>query len=94
MKNLSNRRRYFGWNLISGPCWLILVLISRPAETFADDIGNMDVHTPGCALGVNENGESVFRDAFGFADLEHGVPIETSSIMEAGSVSKQFITRS
>jgi CubicO group peptidase (beta-lactamase class C family) len=46
--------------------------------------------SPGCALGVNENGEPVFRDAYGLANLEHGVPVATDTIMEAGSISKQF----
>jgi len=86
----GNRKRHLRWKMISGSFSLILALICSPSETFADDIGNVGIEAPGCALGVNEDGEPVFRDAFGFADLEHGVPIETDSIMEAGSISKQF----
>ena len=89
--NISgNRRRHLCRKLMSGPFWLILVLISSHSETFANDVGKVDINAPGCALGVNENGNSVFRDAYGLADLEHRVPLETDSIMESGSIAKQF----
>ncbi len=90
MKSSSDCRRMICWTLLGRLFGLILVFLSIPLAAFADDIGKADVDTPGCAFGVNENGKPVFRDAFGMADLEHGVPIETDSVMEAGSVSKQF----
>jgi CubicO group peptidase (beta-lactamase class C family) len=46
--------------------------------------------SPGCAVGVSQNGKSVLEKAYGMADLEHGVPIRPDTIFEAGSVSKQF----
>jgi CubicO group peptidase (beta-lactamase class C family) len=46
--------------------------------------------TPGCAVGVSQEGKSVFEKAAGMADLEHDVPIRPDTIFEAGSVSKQF----
>src|SRR6266508_1417631 len=46
--------------------------------------------TPGCAVGVAENGKSVLAKGYGMADLEHDVRITPESIFEAGSVSKQF----
>lgn len=46
--------------------------------------------TPGCAVGVSENGRSVLEHAYGMSDLEHDVPNAAVSIFEAGSVSKQF----
>ena len=46
--------------------------------------------TPGCVVGVARAGELVFTQAYGMADLERNVPLSTSSILEAGSVSKQF----
>lgn len=44
---------------------------------------------PGCAVGVTVGGTAVTR-ARGLADLERSVALTPSSIIEAGSVSKQF----
>ena len=46
--------------------------------------------SPGCAVGVSQNGRSVLQKAYGMADLEHDAPIKPDTIFEAGSVSKQF----
>jgi CubicO group peptidase (beta-lactamase class C family) len=46
--------------------------------------------TPGCAVGVAQDGKTVFDKAYGLADLEHDVPNTADTIFEAGSVSKQF----
>lgn len=46
--------------------------------------------TPGCAVGVAENGSPALARAYGMADLEHDVPNSAETIFEAGSVSKQF----
>lgn len=52
--------------------------------------GQWDAHSPGCAVGVAEQGKPVLMRAYGMADLEHGVKNTTDTIFEAGSVSKQF----
>ncbi len=46
--------------------------------------------TPGCAVGVANEGRIVLEKAYGMADLEHGVPNRPDTIFEAGSVAKQF----
>ena len=46
--------------------------------------------TPGCAVGVSDDGRIVLQKAYGMANLEHGVPNRTDTIFEAGSVAKQF----
>jgi CubicO group peptidase (beta-lactamase class C family) len=46
--------------------------------------------TPGCAVGVSVDGQSVLQKAYGMADLEHDVNNVPDTIFEAGSVSKQF----
>lgn len=46
--------------------------------------------TPGCAVGVSENGRQVLAKGYGMAELEHEIRIASTSIFEAGSVSKQF----
>lgn len=45
---------------------------------------------PGCQLAISRNGITIFSKAYGMADLEHAVPLTTTSVTEAGSVSKQF----
>lgn len=46
--------------------------------------------TPGVSVAIERNGKLIYHKAFGLADLEHDVPNTTSTIFEAGSVSKQF----
>jgi len=46
--------------------------------------------TPGCAVGVAEDGRIVLEKAYGMADLERDVPNRPDTVFEAGSVSKQF----
>lgn len=46
--------------------------------------------TPGCAVGVAQDGRTIFARAYGMAELEHGVQNTPETIFEAGSVSKQF----
>jgi CubicO group peptidase (beta-lactamase class C family) len=45
---------------------------------------------PGCTVGVSEDGRPLVSRAYGMADLEHGIANQPDSIIEAGSVSKQF----
>jgi CubicO group peptidase (beta-lactamase class C family) len=47
-------------------------------------------HTPGCAVGVERNGQVLLTRGYGMADLETGMPITAASILESGSVAKQF----
>ena len=46
--------------------------------------------SPGCALGVYKDGQTVYARGYGVADLEHDAPITPDSVFYAGSVSKQF----
>ncbi len=46
--------------------------------------------SPGCAVGVARNGDTLVERAYGMADLEFRVANEPGTILEAGSVSKQF----
>ena len=47
-------------------------------------------HTPGCAVGVGRNGTTLLARGYGMADLEAGTPISAQTILESGSVAKQF----
>ncbi len=50
--------------------------------------------SPGCALGVIQNGNFVYRKGYGAASLELGVPLSAQSVFYMGSVSKQFTAAS
>lgn len=46
--------------------------------------------SPGCAVGVFQNGAIAYARGYGMASLEHDAPITADSVFYAGSVSKQF----
>lgn len=46
--------------------------------------------SPGCALGVVEDGELTYERGYGFANLDWDIPIATDTVFYVGSVSKQF----
>ena len=50
--------------------------------------------SPGCAIGVIQNGKFVYRKAFGMGNIELGVPLTPRSVFYLGSVSKQFTAAS
>jgi CubicO group peptidase (beta-lactamase class C family) len=50
--------------------------------------------SPGCAVGVSQNGKAVFAKGYGMADLEHNVPLSSESRFYMASVSKQFTAMS
>ena len=46
--------------------------------------------SPGCALGVIQDGQLIYKRGYGMANLEHGIPITSKSVFRIGSTSKQF----
>jgi CubicO group peptidase (beta-lactamase class C family) len=78
-----------------GACVLgLAVLAGLPAATVDSKVDAVFAKwtstTPGCAVGVATNGTPVLAKGYGMADLEHDVKITPGSILEGGSVSKQF----
>lgn len=49
---------------------------------------------PGCTVGVSRDSRVLLTRAYGMADLEHGIANQPESIIEAGSLSKQFTAAS
>lgn len=49
-----------------------------------------DRTTPGCAVGLARDGQTLYTHGYGMANLEYGVPLTDSTILESGSVAKQF----
>src|SRR5258707_3226176 len=46
--------------------------------------------TPGCAVGIYQTGQIVYKKAYGMADLERDVPLAADSVFDVGSIAKQF----
>jgi CubicO group peptidase (beta-lactamase class C family) len=46
--------------------------------------------SPGCALAVMKDGEVVYQQGYGLANLEHSVPVLPSTVFNIGSMAKQF----
>ena len=46
--------------------------------------------SPGAALAVTTDGEIIYKQGYGMANLEYDIPISTSTIFDIASVSKQF----
>jgi CubicO group peptidase (beta-lactamase class C family) len=51
---------------------------------------NFPTPLPGCAVGVEQSGKTLFSKGYGMADLEHNVPLTPQSMFYMASVSKQF----
>ncbi|MBL8989113.1 MAG: beta-lactamase family protein, partial [Gemmatimonadetes bacterium] len=71
---------------------------AAPAQIPADTAALIDrvfsavnrTDAPGCALGVDRGGRPLYRRGYGMASLEMATPMSEFSIVESGSVAKQF----
>jgi CubicO group peptidase (beta-lactamase class C family) len=72
---------------LAAPPPLDPALAKRIDAVFAD-LDRKD--SPGCALGVLREGALVYARGYGMANLEHGIPNSPSTVLDIGSVSKQF----
>src|SRR5262249_47195852 len=46
--------------------------------------------SPGCALAVIKDGQTIYKRGYGIANLEYNIPITPSSVFYVGSIAKQF----
>ena len=51
-------------------------------------------NSPGCSVGVIRDGKFLYRESYGAASLELGVPLTSQSVFYMASVSKQFTAAS
>lgn len=72
-------------------------LLARPAQESAPVAQRVDKiferwggNTPGCAVGVAQQGKTIYAQGYGLANLEYGVRIRPDTVFESGSVAKQF----
>lgn len=47
-------------------------------------------NVPGCALGVIQDGEFIYRRGYGMANLEYAIPLDSDSVFRTASMGKQF----
>src|ERR1044072_9005924 len=45
---------------------------------------------PGVSLAIIKDGQTVFAKGYGFANVEHEVPVKPETIFQSGSMGKQF----
>ena len=67
---------------------LVFLVQAHAAEKQADVdriFAAFKTHTPGCAVGVAQNGTVVLKSGYGMADLERSVPITPNTVFESGS---------
>jgi CubicO group peptidase (beta-lactamase class C family) len=75
-----------------------------PASAVAEEVTTVDLPeqvdavfadydstaSPGCSLGVIQDGDLVYARGYGMASLDHGVPLGPRSVFRIASTSKQF----
>lgn len=71
-------------------CSFAVMPLTASAADFEGLFKGHTLEEPGCTVGVARQGQPEKFGSYGAADLEHAVPNTTDTIMEAGSVSKQF----
>lgn len=58
-----------------------------------DDFVNQEIarqRVPGVAVGIMQHGQLVRAAGYGFANIEHRVPVHPDTIFQSGSIGKQF----
>ncbi len=76
----------------------LLFSISGYTQTLKDTLNKLEnvlnkyykPENPGVQITISRGGQTLFSKAIGLADLERNIPLTTQSLLEAGSVSKQF----
>lgn len=48
------------------------------------------LNSPGYAIGISKNGQTLYKDGYGSANLDYNIPITPNSSFSIASVSKQF----
>ena len=78
-------------------CFLNINLSGQDANAVIGDYKSIDSllnieynNRPGIVVLASEKGQIVFRNSYGLADIEKGIPLSSSMVFEIGSMTKQF----
>jgi CubicO group peptidase (beta-lactamase class C family) len=98
-----NKARFYRWPVSIAVLTFVMTGMAA-AATVTDSNPNAAVDrvfsdlqkpgSPGCALGVYRDGQSVYSKGYGLASVELNVPIAPDSVFDIGSTSKQFTAAS
>ena len=81
------------------PLALLVTCCASPAPPTAEDRSDRvdrlfaewnRLDSPGCVLGIIDEGKWLYRHGYGMANLEHDVPLTSTTVFRIGSTSKQF----
>jgi CubicO group peptidase (beta-lactamase class C family) len=76
---------------------LVALLVSTPpyAQDKAAEVDKIfswvKPGMPGCVAAASQDGKLMVNRAYGLADLDRNVPLTTESLLDAGSIRKQFV---
>lgn len=78
--------------LIALCCMNLLALGAEKANPAIDALFSdySSGNVPGCALGVIQDGEFIYRRGYGMANLEYAIPLDSDTVFRTASMSKQF----
>ncbi len=78
--------------VIASSCLAMPLTAQSPSPDQIDSVFSAFDHpgSVGCALGVARNGEFLYENGYGFANLDWDIPITPKTVFYVGSVSKQF----
>jgi CubicO group peptidase (beta-lactamase class C family) len=90
-----------GWNdhpaAMRNTFILVALLVSTPpyAQDKAAEVDKIfswvKPGMPGCVAAASQDGKLMVNRAYGLADLDRNVPLTTESLLDAGSIRKQFV---
>ncbi len=93
------KRRASAWRLAAMWTAILAAPLAAPlmvTAAYADDIDdfvNQELarqQVPGVAVGIMQHGQLVRAAGYGFANIEHRVPVHPDTIFQSGSIGKQF----
>lgn len=79
---------------LSYPIWALDQLDRKKTAEIDKIFSAYNNSTPGVAVALVRSGDIVYKRGFGMSNLEHDIPIKTTSIFHIASISKQFTTMS
>jgi CubicO group peptidase (beta-lactamase class C family) len=86
LKSIDNMRRL----IISFSLVCFALQAFSQIETIVDELYEEFSETPGAVVAIYKDGEISFSKSYGMANVAHDIPINSKTVFDVGSVSKQF----